>query len=443
MMWQVFEYAATIIEYIIYADFMIRFLDNKDNIRKKICYFIIIVFNTALTLTFNYFMSFEGILGAVRIAMNFIIAMILLKGTIFEKIFVSIIIDLSTLLISYISLNLLGILSGNTLEEMIDSRGLIRLLNLFITKVLLFEAARVILRIKGKQNFSFELTEIFVISFIFAITLIIGLGVFRANLNSGVPSDSPLSLTIGVGLIAINVFTYILIKRISDKNLDRERLLLDKAQNELYFSQLTEYEKQFNEMRKIRHDMKNHLQCLAVLVSQNNNKQAEDYIDDIIENKLDFGFDYVKTGNKVVDAVINMKMFQSKKENISTIVHINRFETFVEDTDMCALLSNIIDNAIEASRKETRNKEICIEAMPKKGYVNLIIKNAISHSVLEANPELKTTKTDTFIHGIGMRSVSDIVKKYDGMIEFFEQSNYFIADIWLPLKRQKDAKQEN
>lgn len=442
-MWQVFEYAATIIEYIIYADFMIRFLDNKDNIRKKICYFIIIVFNTALTLTFNYFMSFEGILGAVRIAMNFIIAMILLKGTIFEKIFVSIIIDLSTLLISYISLNLLGILSGNTLEEMIDSRGLIRLLNLFITKVLLFEVTRVILRIKGKKNFSFELTEIFVISFIFAITLIIGLGVFRANLNSGVPSDSPLSLTIGVGLIAINVFTYVLMKRISDKNLDRERLLLDKAQNELYFSQLTEYEKQFNEMRKIRHDMKNHLQCLAALVSQNNNKKAEDYIDDIIENKLDFGFDYINTGNKVVDAVINMKMFQSKKENISTIVHINRFETFVEDTDMCALLSNILDNAIEASRKETGNKEICIDAMPKKGYVNLIIKNAISHSVLEANPELKTTKIDTLIHGIGMRSVSDIVKKYDGMIEFFEQSNYFIADIWLPLKRQKDAKQEN
>lgn len=443
MIWQVFEYIATIIEYIIYADFMINFLDNKDNISKKLCYFIIISLNTALTMTFNYFMNYEGILGAVRIAMNFIIALILLKGTIFEKIFVSIIIDLSTLLISYISLNLLGMLSGNTLEEMIDSRGLIRLLNLFITKVLLFEVTRVILRIKGKKNFSFELSEIFAISFIFTVTLIIGLGVFRANLSSGVSSESLISLIIGIGLIAINVFTYVLMKRISDKNLDRERLLLDKAQSELYFSQLAEYEKQFNEMRKIRHDMKNHLQCLAALVSQNNNKEAKSYIDDIIENKLNFGYDYIKTGNKIVDTVFNMKLFQCKKDNIATTVHINRFDTYVEDTDMCALLSNILDNAIEASRKEAENKEIRIEAMPKKGYVNLIIKNAISYSVLETNPELKTTKTNTLIHGIGMHSVSDIVKKYDGMIDFFEQSNYFIVDIWLPLKRHKSAKQEN
>ena len=154
---------------------------------------------------------------------------------------------------------------------------------------------------------------ILVISLIFVITLIVGLGVFRANLNSGVSTETPISIIIGIGLISINIFTYILMKWISDKNHDKERLLLDKAQNEIYFSQLTEYEKQISEIRKIRHDIKNHLQCLAALVSQNNNKQAEDYIDDIIENKLDFGCDYIKTGNKVVDAVINMKMSQCKK----------------------------------------------------------------------------------------------------------------------------------
>ena len=42
-----------------------------------------------------------------------------------------------------------------------------------------------------------------------------------------------------------------------------------------------------------------------------------------------------------------------------------------------------------------------------------------------------------------MHSAADIVKRYDGMIDFFEQSNYFIVDIWLPLKRQKSAEQEN
>lgn len=438
MLWQVFEYAATIIEYVIYADFMVRFLEIK-KCNKLFCYLVILLSNTCLTLIFNYFMNYEGILGVSRIVVNFGIAVILLNGTIFEKLFSAMILDITALLVSYFSLTMLGMISGNTLEEMIEIRGIIRLLNLFITKFLLFLVTRVILRIKNKKKFFFDFPEIFVISLIFVITLIIGLGVFRSNLDSGVSSDSPMSIIIGIGLIAINVFTYILMKCISDKNLDRERLLLDKAQNEIYFSQLTEYEKQFNEMRKIRHDMKNHLQCLAALVSQNNNKQAEDYIDDIIENKLDFGCDYIKTGNKVVDAIINMKMSQCKKDNISTIVHINKFDTNVEDTDMCALLSNILDNAIEASIKEKERKEINIDIMPKKGYVNIIIKNAILQSVLEKNPELKTTKPDESIHGIGMRSISDIVKKYDGMLDFYEKNNFFIADVWLPLKREKSA----
>jgi sensor histidine kinase YesM len=439
MVWEIFEYIATIIEYTIYADFMVRFLEVKNGKNKYICFLSIFISSTTLTLIFNYLTNYEGILCIIRIAVNFILAVILLKGTFFEKIFSAIILDITALLASYVSLTSLGMLSGNTLEEMIDSRGLIRLLNLFITKVILFEVTRVILHIKNKKKFSFELPEILVISLIFVITLIVGLGIFRANLNSGVSTDSLISIIIGVGLISINIFTYILMKWISDKNLDKERLLLDKAQSEIYFSQLTDYEEQINEMRKIRHDIKNHLQCLAALVSQNNNKQAADYIDDIIENKLDFGCDYIKTGNKVVDAVINMKMSQCKKNNISIIVHINKFDTNVEDTDMCALLSNILDNAIEASIKEMNHKEINIEIMPKKGYVNITVKNAILQSVLEKNPDLKTTKTNERIHGIGMRSISDIVQKYDGMLDFYEKNNFFIANVWLPLKREKSA----
>ncbi|WP_295068190.1 GHKL domain-containing protein [Ruminococcus sp.] len=434
MIWQICEYTATIIEYVIYADFMVRFLDVKKDKNKIISFFLIFLSDTLLTSVFNYFMNFEGILCVIRIALNISIAFFLLKGTLFEKAFSAIILDITALFVSFISLTLLGMLSGNSLEEMIESRGMIRLLNLFITKVFLFAVTRAILRIRGKNNLSFEFTEVLGVSFIFAITLVIGIGIFRANLSAGVDTDSPISLLIGFGLIAINIFTYILMKRISDKNRERENLLLDKAQNEAYFSQVTEYEKQLDDMRKIRHDIKNHLQCLAALISQNNNEQAEDYINDIIENKLDFGHYYIDTGNKVIDSVINMKLLQCKNDNITTVVHINKVDTNIEDADMCALLSNILDNAIEACSKETKTKEIHIDIMPRKGYANLVVKNAISDSVLERNPELKTTKENVFIHGIGMRSVSDIVKRYDGMLDFYENNNFFIADIWLPLK---------
>lgn len=439
MIWQIIEYSATIIEYLIYADFMVRFLNSKKPNYQPLIYVVIVLTNTFLTLTFNYFMNFEGMLGIVRITMNFAVSYILLKGTLFEKLFTAIILDITALLSSYMSLNLTGLLSGSSTDEMIETRGLIRILTIFIAKVVLFEVTRVILHMKGKTRFSFEFNETLVISIIFAITLIIGFGIFRENLNAGVASESPTALIIGIGLITINVFTYILMKRISDKNLEKEKLLLDKAQNELYFSQLNEYEKQFDEMHKIRHDIKNHLQCIAALIREGNDEKVMLYIDDIIENKLDFGYNHINTGNKVVDAVINMKLLQCKKDNIITVVHINKFDTYVEDTDMCALLSNILDNAIEASRKEIEHKEIQIEIMPKKAYVNILIKNAISSSVLEKNPELETTKSDITIHGVGMRAINEIVKKYDGMLDFYEHNHYFISDIWLPLKSSKVA----
>ncbi|MBQ8300349.1 MAG: hypothetical protein IJX57_00040, partial [Clostridia bacterium] len=106
MIWTAFEYIATLIEYVIYADFMIRFLDVKRVERRCSSYFIVVLFNTALTLTFNYYMNFEGLLCAIRILMNFILSLLLLKGTYFDKLFASISTDISALITSYLTLNI-------------------------------------------------------------------------------------------------------------------------------------------------------------------------------------------------------------------------------------------------------------------------------------------------------------------------------------------------
>jgi hypothetical protein len=116
MIWQICEYTATIIEYVIYADFMVRFLDVKKDKNKIISFFLIFLSDTLLTSVFNYFMNFEGILCVIRIALNISIAFFLLKGTLFEKAFSAIILDITALFVSFISLTLLGMLSGNSLE---------------------------------------------------------------------------------------------------------------------------------------------------------------------------------------------------------------------------------------------------------------------------------------------------------------------------------------
>ena len=433
MIWNIFEYGATIIEACIYSNFMLKFLGTK-KYNYKWCFLIILLFDVGITMLFNHFTNFEGALCLIRIGINFILAMFLLNGTMFEKIFAALSLDILALLISFISLKSLGWLSDRTIEEMIEYRGLIRLLNLFITKALLFTATQMLLKLKSNKKYSLSINEWITISVIFLITMSIGLGVFRVNLDMGISSESPLSVGIGLGLISINVLIYILMKRISEKNTENTELLIDKMQNEIYKVQYEGFDKQYSEMRKIRHDMENHLQYVSMLIAQKDYEEANDYISDILKHRLNFGISRIRTGNKVIDTVANMKLIQCKNENINTIVTTGHIETSINDIDMCSLLGNIFDNAIEACRKVDGEKELHFEVIQKKGYINIIMKNTIQSPVLENNPDLSTTKKQKDIHGYGVKNVKDIVKRHNGMVEFFEKDKMFIADIWIPCK---------
>lgn len=404
MIWNIFEYAATFVEYMIYADFMLKFLKPKKKQKALLCYLLILGINTALTLTFNHFISYEGILGGLRIIINFLIALFLLKGSLFEKIFVPLSLDICALLISFMTLKSLGWIFHETIEEMIKNRGLIRLLNLFITKALLFVVTRAMLKLKGVNRYSFSFTECTAISIIFVITMLIGLGIFQMDINVGISSETPMTIWIGIGLIAINILTYILMKRISEKNIEKTELIIDKMQNELYRTQFKEAEKKYDEMNKIHHDMKNHLQCISSLLDDKEYEKAENYIADMIKNKLNFEFKQINTGNRVVDAISNAKLTQCIDENILTTVDAGSIEASIDDVDMCSLLGNIFDNAIEACRKVEKNKEIHFEINQKKGYINIIMKNSVQNSVIENNPKFKTTKKHKDIHGYGIKS---------------------------------------
>ena len=251
------------------------------------------------------------------------------------------------------------------------------------------------------------------------------------DINVGISSETPMTIWIGIGLVAINVLTYILMKRISEKNIEKTELIIDKMQNELYRTQFEESEKKYDEMNKIHHDMKNHLQCISSLLDDKEYEKAENYIADMIKNKLNFEFKQINTGNRVVDAISNAKLTQCIDENILTTVDAGSIEASIDDVDMCSLLGNIFDNAIEACRKVEKNKEIHFEINQKKGYINIIMKNSVQNSVIENNPKFKTTKKHKDIHGYGIKIVKSIVEKYNGMMELFEQDGFFIADIWI------------
>ena len=262
------------------------------------------------------------------------------------------------------------------------------------------------------------------------------LEIFNLSFKYELSTQSPFAIGAAIGLICINILVYTLMRRISYVNAEKTALLIDKMQLELYKTQLADSEKQYQEMRQIRQDMKNHLQCISLLLQEGGIMKAQDYVSDMMQNKLNFGYAGIKTKHRVVDVIANTKLSQCTKEKIGTAVNISPFELEMDDVDVCIILGNLFDNAIEACKKIEGERFIYFEVAQRKGYVNFIIRNSVNSPVLENNPDLQTTKKEKLLHGVGIKSVKDTVNKYDGMIDFYEHNQEFTADVWLPSKKK-------
>ncbi len=100
--------------------------------------------------------------------------------------------------------------------------------------------------------------------------------------------------------------------------------------------------------------------------------------------------------------------------------------------DICNIIANTLDNAIEACEK-AKEKKIELYIFKVKNYLSITIKNTIEKSVLKTNPDLQSSKADLSIHGIGTKSVKAVAKKHDGVVEYHEEGNIFICNILLSI----------
>ena len=186
-------------------------------------------------------------------------------------------------------------------------------------------------------------------------------------------------------------------------------------------------------IRRLKHDMKNHLMVIGSYLNTEDYEAAKAYTSEILD-KLNAVHSYVETGNLLLNHIINEKFEYARQKGILIKAEIENlsFEK-MKSIDFSALLSNLLDNAIEASEKETGMKpEIVVNIFKKRGYEVICVKNRISRSVLAENPDLKTTKEEESIHGLGISQTRGIVEKYLGMCDFYEEDAFFCACVFIP-----------
>lgn len=196
-------------------------------------------------------------------------------------------------------------------------------------------------------------------------------------------------------------------------------------------SQREEIERLHENTRRLKHDMKNHIMVIASYLNNNELDEAKRYLS-VVLDKLNRVYSYIQTGNSVMNYIINSKLEYAQQNNIQFKAEIENLQfAQVGSVDFSALLSNALDNAIEASL-DIEDGFIYVSVCKKRGYDTITVKNKIQSSVLAGNPELTSTKPDNASHGYGIKQIKTITEKYDGIVDIYEEENLFCISVMIP-----------
>lgn len=236
-------------------------------------------------------------------------------------------------------------------------------------------------------------------------------------------------------LISIPMIAYSF-KNIIESDEQKHKTMLMEHQFSLQINHIKNIDGIHLGIRKVIHDMNNHISCLKGLAENNNIAEIKDYLHNLSEtlNKLDFK---IKTGNPICDAIINEKFNISQSDGIEFICDFMiPKENSLDSIDLCIILGNALDNSIEACNKiidSAIKKEISLKSHVKGLYLVIEISNSISEIPKYNSNKIISSKVNNINHGIGLSNIQDSVKKYDGVLDIIIEKNIFTLSILLKI----------
>lgn len=203
-------------------------------------------------------------------------------------------------------------------------------------------------------------------------------------------------------------------------------------QRQLIETHYQEVENMYRQMRGWRHDYRNHIQTMKVLASSGDLEGIRSYLDrlDTDLNTVDLA---VKTGNAMADAILNSKISLAKSRDIPVQVdaHIP-VKLKMSELDLCCIIGNLFDNAMEASLALPEEKRLIRVYMDMKGtqlYISFTNFTA-AKKLNKVGRGFKTSKGEG--HGFGLVRMDDIVSRYDGYLSRNSEDGAFTTEILIP-----------
>ena len=203
-------------------------------------------------------------------------------------------------------------------------------------------------------------------------------------------------------------------------------------QRELIETHYQEVDNMYRKMRGWRHDYRNHIQAMKVMAANSNMDGIKAYLDEL-DTDLNTVDTVVKTGNAMADAILNSKisLAQSKSIAVHCDAHIP-VKLQMSELDLCCILGNLFDNAIEASLSlPERERQIRVYMDMKGTQLYISFTNFTSGRKLNKVGNIfKTSKGDG--HGFGLVRIDNIIERLGGYLSRNSEDGAFTTEILIP-----------
>lgn len=204
-------------------------------------------------------------------------------------------------------------------------------------------------------------------------------------------------------------------------------------QNDLMEKHYKEVENMYRQTRGWRHDYHNHIQTMKAYLTMGNLDKLSSYLNEL-DTDLTTVDTVIKTGNIMIDAVLNSKISLAKNRGIvvdaKAIVPRN---LSVSEIDLSLIIGNLMDNAMEACMKTEEDRRfirVYIDIL--KGQLYIYIINSSGGKLKKSGKLYLSTKNQKY-HGFGLMRIDKVVDRYQGYLDRQDEKDVFVTEIMLPL----------
>lgn len=424
----IFEILATVIDFVFLTWFVPKF--NRTSVLEKKWTLIFPLASLMLQFAVDYIHgNLEFIFIIIQFAFFFLFSLFLCDGKYTRAILSACLFALTLITVGSVIVHVFSYAYPWVEFVLVSYEGKERIIFLIICKTIQFIVYKILLQIfKAEDNLDTR-SSIWCILFTLltcvVLTTLVSLCVeFRDE------KMQTYAFIIAIAVVITNVVFYFLIYHIQKLLKLKYELKLTKERMAFETEKMEEAHIIWDNIKKLRHDIKNHIIVISAQLDRGMVDECREYVKKL-EPSVDSMGDLIRSNNEIADYIINSKLSKLDDIEVFIVGTLGNLEK-VEDTDIACIMGNIIDNAVEAQNKVRGEKKIELVFSRVGGGVSIVCKNTIEKSVLSNNSDLKTSKNDKDSHGMGHKIVENAVKKYGGMIEYFEEENIFGVQIFLP-----------